>query len=251
MLRLFLSFIAIFLSASSAGAGEAERLLLQGNAAFQKKEYLKARECYEKVLGQGYQSAALEHNLGMAWHHLGKRGEALLHLERAALLAPRDSDILHNLGLLRAAVAPGVESAPEFFLARIWRQAQELASTSAMATAGLALWWAGMAGLARWLLGRSRRQKKTGFIGGLALILLSLLPFALAGSRAARQLDSQAAILLVPAPLRSGPEQAGPEILRLPEGAKVQLTAFLDGWWQVQLANGEAGWLEMKVLEEI
>ena len=251
MLRSFLSSLVICLSLTTLSGSEAQQLLQQANAAFQKKEYQKALDGYEKVHAQGHQSAALEYNLGMTWYHLGNRGKAMLHLERAALIAPQDSDILHNLELLRREVNPDMEVLPDFFLARIWLQAQNLAGPTSMAAIGLLFWWAGMAALVLWLKGKSRQQKKAGFAIGIALTLASLLPFALAGSRAAHQLNSHSAIVLEQAPLRSGPDQAGTEIAALPQGTRVQLKAFLEGWWQVELANGETGWLETKVLEKI
>jgi tetratricopeptide (TPR) repeat protein len=251
MLRSFLSSLLFCLSLTTLSGSEAQHLLQQANAAFQKKEYQKALEGYEKVQARGYQSAALEYNLGMAWYRLENRGKAMLHLERAALIAPQDGDILHNLELLRREVNPDMEALPDFFLARIWQQAQNLAGPTSMAALGLLLWWGGMAALMLWLKGRSRQQKKAGFALGIALTLASLLPFALAGSRAARQLDSHSAVVLEQTSLRSGPEQDGTEIAALPEGTRVQLKAFLEGWWQVKLTNGETGWLETKTLEKI
>jgi tetratricopeptide (TPR) repeat protein len=251
-LRIFLlPGIAICLSLTNLFGSEAQQLLQQANAAFQKKEYQKALDGYERVEARGYQSPALAYNLGLTWYRLGNRGKAMLYLERAALLAPQDADILHNLGLLRAEVNPDLEAVPDFFLLRLWRRAENLANPAPMAALGLILWWLGMGGLVLWLKGKGRQQKKAGFALGIALSLASFLPFSLAGSRAARQLNSALAIVLEEASLRSGPEQSGTEIAPLPEGTRVRLKASLDDWWQVELANGETGWLEKKALEVI
>ena len=61
----------------------------------------------------------------------------------------------------------------------------------------------------------------------------------------------QAIILEKTASLRSAPDEAGTEIMLLHEGTKVSLSEQLSGWWQVRLANGETGWLEGRVLEQI
>ena len=241
---LFFSFL-IF-------ANGPDELFRQGNEAFQKNDFEKAAQLYEQVIDSGYCSAELEYNLGNAYFRQDIPGKAILHYERALVLSPNDADILHNLTIARQQVKGAIEALPEFFLTHWWRQLRNIAGSGAWGITALVLWWAGLAGLIFWVLGKTRKQKKLGFIAGLICLIVSFLPYSLAMSRVKYEADTNFAIILEPsATLRSAPDEAGSDILQLYEGTKVKLQDQLGGWWQVKLANGEVGWLEGGVLEEI
>ena len=224
----------------------------QANDAFQKNDFEKAAQLYEQLAEAGYRSTELEYNLGNAWYRLNSPGKAILHYERALVLAPNDEDVQHNLALPRQQLKDEIEALPDFFLARWWKNLRMVLSSTGWGVMALLLWWGGLAGLAVWQIGQTRKSKKLGFLAGLACLLLSLLPFSLALSRMMYEKDTgQAVILEKTASLRSAPDEAGTEILLLHEGTKVALSDQLSGWWKVRLANGETGWLEGKVLERI
>jgi tetratricopeptide (TPR) repeat protein len=243
---LFLLFgFAIF-------ANQAEELFRQGNEAFQKNDFEKAAKLYEQVLDSGYRSLELEYNLGNTFYRLNKPGKAILHYERALVLSPNDADVQHNLEIARQQVKGEIEALPEFFLTHWWRSLRNVAESGVWGVVALLLWWAGLAGLVFWLLGKTRKQKKMGFVAGLICLMVSFLPYSLAMSRVKYEADTNFAILLEPtATLRSAPDESGSDLMQLYEGTKVKLQDQLGGWWQVKLANGEVGWLKNDVLEEI
>lgn len=233
-------------------ADQADDTFQQANNAYQKNDFAQAAQLYRQLLADGFRSPELEYNLGNACYKLDSLGKAILHYERALLLAPHDKDIRANLDIARAQVKGGLEALPEFFLLAAWKTARSALTSSRWGLLALALWWSGAVGLGFWLLGKTRRQKKTGFFSGATCLLLSLLPFSLALSRHWYEQNTRQAILLdETAPMRSAPDQQGSEILILHEGTKVQLLDFLGGWWQVKLPNGERGWLEGNTLEKI
>ena len=236
---------------SGSFSQEADRFQ-QANEAFQKNDFEKAAQLYEQLAEAGYRSPELEYNLGNTWYRLGSPGKAILHFERALLLAPHDDDIRHNLALARQQLQDEIDALPEFFLARWWETWRMAFSSTGWGVAALTLWWAGLAGLAVWQVGEKREGQKLGFLAGFVFLLLNLLPFLLAPSRIWFEKNTgQAIILEKTASLRSAPDEAGTEIMLLHEGTKVSLSEQLSGWWQVRLANGETGWLEGRVLEQI
>jgi len=127
-----------------------------------------------------------------------------------------------------------------------------LATSGFWGLAAIVLWWIGFAGFGVWLLGKTRPLKKKGFATGVACLLLSLLPFSLALSRNAFEKNSRHAIVMqATASLLSAPDEAGAEILKLYEGAKISLSDQIGDWYKVRLPDGETGWLPGKVLEKI
>ena len=76
---LFMQFIAIGAFAQQATIKEAEE-------AYQKEDYGKAIELYEKLIQTEGESAAIYYNLGNAYYKENKIAPAILNYERALLL---------------------------------------------------------------------------------------------------------------------------------------------------------------------
>jgi tetratricopeptide (TPR) repeat protein len=197
-------------------ADQANQLFEAANGAYQDKKYSEASELYEQLLAEGYRSAELEYNLGNAYFRQNDLGRAILHFERAKLLSPGDADIEHNLKIARSQVVDEFSLLPKFFLANLWGQMRMSMSATAWGIIALVIWWAGMAGLGIWLFGKSRVQKKQGFFYGITALVISLLPLALALSRANFDEDTRHAIVLAKeTPVRSAPDANGNEILNI------------------------------------
>lgn len=252
MKQFLASVILLLFSITFLKAGDETRLFAEGNKAYQNKDYSKAIEIYQQLLEGGWRSADLEYNLGNACYRSGSAGRAILHFERALLLEPDHKEAKWNLDFLSSKINGEIEPLPTFFLTEWWKNARMALSSFSFSIIGLTIWWLGFAGLGICLMGKTRGQRKWGLIGGICLLLLSLLPVALALSRTHFEKNTHHAILIQKsAILRSGPEDAAEEIQTLPEGVKLQLVTNLSGWWQVELANGEIGWLPEQVMERI
>lgn len=235
-----------------AKADPAQDTFRKANQAYSKNDYQAAVDSYEQLLQSGYRSAELEFNLGNAYYRLGNLGMAVLHLERCLMIAPRMAEARENLQIVNKGLSDEIEPLPPFFLTHLWENARMWLPAGVWGTLAIGIWWLGFAALGMWLLGKNRTQKKWGFIGGVCCILLSLLPFSLALSRAFFQQNSRQAIVTEKTTaLRSSPDEAGTEIRALHEGTKVEMIESLSGWWRIKLANGEQGWLEGKVMEQI
>ena len=68
------------------------------NQLYTAGHYAEAIQLYEGQVARGVQDSALFFNLGNAYFQQGDLGRAVLNLERAAQLNPRDADIQINLG---------------------------------------------------------------------------------------------------------------------------------------------------------
>lgn len=252
MRRTILAICLLFFAAASLRADEAQAVFEKANRSFSKKEYQQAVDGYEQLLRSGLQSAALEYNLGNAYHQLGNRGKAVLHYERALVLSPTLSDAQHNLQVVNSGIAGEIEPLPDFFLSRFWKKARMAMGSGTWAALAVVLWWLGFGGWAIWRLGKNRAQKKWGFVVGTCCLLVGLLPLSLSISRANYQQNTKTAIVTAEkASLRSSPEEISTEIRPLPSGLKINLLETLSGWWRVKLANGEEGWVEGRQVEPL
>lgn len=77
----------------------------QANRAFSEENYKEAIQGYETILKENGVSAPVLFNLANAQYRNGQIGEAILNLERAKVLRPRDPDIVANLNVIRNAAS--------------------------------------------------------------------------------------------------------------------------------------------------
>lgn len=69
---------------------DTEKIWNDANTAYVNADYPAATEGYERLLGEGYESAQLYLNLGNAYFKRGMNGRAILNYRKALRLAPGD-----------------------------------------------------------------------------------------------------------------------------------------------------------------
>ena len=226
--------------------------LSTANRAYRAQRYAEAIEAYERLLQQGYHSPALYHNLGNAYFRAGQLGLAVLNYERALKLAPGDAQTEQSLRVVRGQLELSGEGLALPGIWRAWQGLQGLLSANGWVALGLICLWLAVSGLLLWLFHRARPYKKAGFIGGLALIGLSLLLFLLAYSRTQQQYGQHYAIVLLPqTELRVAPEDESQALQPLYEGQKVQILERIGPWYLVRLPDASEGWLPADAAAQI
>lgn len=249
-LILVLGFVLI--SVQLFGFENNQDLVQSANEAYQAGDFKTAINQYEKLLSDGYQSADLHYNLANAHYRLNQVGKAVLHYEKAALLDPRDEDIQHNLEFVKKSLPDQLDVIPVFFVTRWWNELQKLSSPGGWAVIALLIFWGGIAGWILWLSSKHRKIRKRGFIAGVVLVLLSILPFTIAFNANKKQNNSQRAVVMVnQINLKSAPDEVSENLLELHEGTSLRILDEIGEWKKIRLSNGEEGWLEAKVLAVI
>ena len=93
---------------------QAERLVAQGIAAFERGELTAARELFQKALKLNSASVAAHTRLGMLADNAGNLEEAARHFARAAQLGPSSSSARNNYGVILQRLGRTREAAVEF-----------------------------------------------------------------------------------------------------------------------------------------
>ncbi|MEL6638664.1 MAG: tetratricopeptide repeat protein [Bacteroidota bacterium] len=252
MLRRFCALLLAVLALTMVRAADPPEDLQLANAAYRSGKYAEAITGYRSLLSAGYRSADLYYNLGSSYLKNRELGPAILYLERARLLAPSDPDIQHNLELARQQLTDDISEVPSFFLSRWWEQWALAASATFWSVLGLLLVWLGLAGLGLWQIGRERAWRKKGFLWGLPLLLLGIVPLLLGFSRVQMIEDSPFAIIqAAKTTLYTAPDTASEALFPLHEGTKVALLDRIGEWYKVRLLNGDQGWLSREHLLQI
>lgn len=226
------------------------------NQNYREGHYEEARDLYEALARQSPDSAVL-YNLGNAWFKLyqssGGRGEgmlgrAIVAYEKALRLEPRHRDAAANLAYARSLVRDAVEVPAEGLPGRLWAAP----TVDEVEGAGAVLVW--LVALTLILRRRVRREATSELLFWVLFVLvpLTLATLTWAGTRAWHDASrSDAVVLAASVEIRSAPQEEATTVFTLHEGTTVAVVRDSQGWLQVSLPNGFAGWARQEALGRI
>ena len=240
-------------AAAATPKAYADSLWTAGVNAYADGDWAGAADAWSSVRALGLESPELYYNLGNACFKQDDIAHAILNYERALKLDPSYTDARYNLEFAQGLVQDKIEAVPEFFLERWGRAACWLLPSDTWAVLFLLLLAAALGCVLLFLLGGRTELRKTGFIGGIVALVLSLLclNFALWQRTDYRQADS-AIVTRAVATVRSSPGlDSAKDLFVLHEGTKVKLLDQVGSWRNIELSDGRQGWLDSADLEVI
>ena len=229
-----------------------ESTLKEAEEAYAKEDYTQAIELYESVLKSYGESAMVYYNLGNAYYKAGKVAPAILNYERALLLNPGDSDTRFNLQVARQKTVDKIEPIGEFFLTRWIGTVEDVYSADGWAKWGVASFLLFIGCLVLFFFSKWNRLKKIGFFAGICFLLISLVANLFADSQQDKLLHRADAIVFASTvTVKSSPDASGTDLFILHEGTKVTIKSTLGEWSEIQLEDGNVGWMPSKEIEQI
>ena len=220
--------------------------------SFSAGNYEKALENWMGIYKTGYRSAELEYNIGNAYFKLNNTPGAILFYERAYLLKPGDEDINYNLQIARTLVVDRFEEIPELFFIRWYNLLALSLSTNTWAWISIVTFILCLLFLSLYFYTSKYRLKVLGFWLALFLIIVSLASLAMTIRNRNMIYDSQKAIIFSPAVNgKSSPDNSGTDLFVLHEGTKVTVEDEVGEWFEIQLSDGNKGWIPANSLEII
>ncbi len=242
----------IFLMSLSLFTLAQESLLDSANQAYINKDYNSAINQYSKVISQNKVSPEVYYNLGNTYYQKGDYTSAIINYERALRLAPNDEDIKFNLSLANQQIVDKIHPLPQVFIVNWWRGLLGTFSLDQWAWVSVVSFIAFLLFFATYLFSARSRNKRLGFGFGVIAIVFSILSFNFA-ARHKKELNNQAHAIITQASVtvKSSPSEGGTNVFVIHEGLKVEIIETLGDWYNIKLANGNQGWLEVKSLERI
>lgn len=255
--------ICSLLFAASAQTEDADKLYAEG-------EYEKAADAFLAIAaGQGT-SASLYYNLGNCYAQAGNLGNAILYYSRAFRLDPRNKEIKNNLNYFSSKVEDSnraelrgkkisVAPDPETFFTTAHRVIAEDRSSNfwAVLSAGSFVLLIGLVAL--YLFCGNIMLRKTGFFGGIIMLVCSItfLVFAFMSADAFESHD-QAVLMAYKTQLLIEPSSdAKPAANQLCQGTVFDIVAQesdVEGnptWYKVRLNSNIEGWVKANAIEII
>ena len=239
LLLLFLCFYGN-LFAQDSTVKEAE-------VAFSKGEFDKAIELYENILKTNGESAEIYYNLGNSYYRVDKIAPAILNYERALLLDPGDGDIRFNLQMAKLKSVDKIEPVGELFIVTWFQSVQNMGSANSWAKLGITTFLLFIFSLFLYFFSRWIRLKKIAFYLSIVLLVIVILANIFASNQQSKLNNRNDAIIFVPTvTIKSSPDSSGTDLFILHEGTKVTVKSKLGEWSEIELENGNVGWMLTK-----
>lgn len=234
------------------GAYAQEATLKEAEAAYTKEDYNKAIELYDGLLKTHGESAAIYYNLGNAYYKAGKIAPAILNYERALVLNPGDSDTRFNLQLARQKSVDKIEPVDDFFLHRWFDSIQNMGGADSWAKIGIVSFILFIGCLILFFFSKWIHLKKIGFYAGLLLLFIVIFANIFAKNQKDEMVNRKGAIIFVPTvTIKSSPDASGTDLFILHEGTKVSVKSKLGDWSEIEVEDGNIGWIPSKDVEII
>jgi hypothetical protein len=236
---------------SLAGSKE-DALFAQGNQQYAKGQYAEAIQDYQQILNAGYQSAVVYYNTGNAYYKMDDMPSAILYYEKAHKLAPNDEAISINIQLANLKIADKIEAQPEFFVNRWWHSFILVLPAGRLAGLSTIFFIAGFGLLIWYLFTGSYLLKKATFFTGVVVILAGII-FSFMANRQLSYFDGhhQAIVFGSSVVVKGSPDLNGKPLFVIHDGLKVSITQTNQNWIEIQLPNGNSGWITVDNVKDI
>ncbi len=229
-----------------------ETILKEAESAYAQENYEEAINRYESILKDYGESSQIYYNLGNAYYKAGQVAPAILNYERALLLDPGDSDIRFNLQMANQRAIDKIEPIGDFFLKKWFYNIQDMGAADSWAKLGVFSFIIVIVSLLMFFFSRWIRVKKIGFYLGCIFLIIVIFSNIFARNQKNELINRTSAIVFSPTvTVKSSPDASGNDLFILHEGTKVSIKSSLGEWNEIELEDGNVGWMPKKDIEII
>lgn len=245
-------FILLLIQSFSFNLIAQEDIIKEAESAYTNEDYSKAIELYNNVLLNYGDSYEIYYNLGNAYYKAGNIAPAILNYERALLINPGDKDIRFNLEISKLRAVDKIEPLGEFFLVQWFHNIQNIFNVDTWAAIGITCFILFIGCLILFFFSKWMRMKKIGFYMGITLLILVIFSNIFGWNQRKSLVNRNGAIIFAPTvTIKSSPDASGTDLFVLHEGTKVFIKSSLGEWDEIELEDGNVGWIQQKDTEKI
>lgn len=228
------------------------QLVAQAAAAYEQGNYAEASQDYE-ILAEAFGGTAdVYYCLGNSYYKQQMYARAILNYERCLLRDPSNTDARANLEMAQLNCVDKIESIQPIIFVTWSNSLRDLFSSDQWSYLSIALFLLFIAGLFCYAFLRKLAVRKLGFYGAIVMFVLSMVAMHYAHAQADILTAHDHAVVMAPTvTVRSTPSESGTQLLIIHEGLKVRVRQQLSGWCEVELSDGNVGWMPADMLELI
>lgn len=236
----------------NAKAYAQQDLLELGAAQYDSAHYQTTIDAFEQVLSSYGAEPELYYNLGGAYYKMKNYPKAILNYERCLLFDPSNADASANLELAKMQCVDKIEAIEPIIFVTWSNAIRDLLSCDTWGWMAIVAFLLFLGGCGLYFFGQKTMLRKCGFYGGILCILLCFMFNFYAGAQRDRIQQRDYAIVMTPSVIvRSSPAESGTQLFTIHEGLKVRVRSTLSGWSEIELSDGNVGWMPSEGLEVI
>lgn len=222
------------------------------DSAYIRNDFTTAIQIYEMILRTG-ESADIYYNLGNSYYKIGDIAKAILNYERALILKPANKDIRSNLEIARAKTVDKVTDVPELFFITWLKSITNSMGIQSWAIIAISFFLLFIVSIYFFFFSTKIVARKTFFILALFFLVFCVIANISAAFQRRVRLNRMNAIIISPSvTIRSTPNDNGTSLFILHEGRKVFIKDdSMKDWKEIQLEDGNVGWVKKNDLEVI
>ncbi len=248
---LILSVIVSFLGLNTKAYAQQDLLDLAA-AQYDSTHYQTTIDAYEQVLSAYGANPELYYNLGGAYYKMKNYPKAILNYERCLLFDPSNSDAAANLELAQMQCVDKIEAIEPIIFVTWSNAIRDLLSCDTWGWLAIISFLLFLAGCGLYFFGHKTMLRKTGFYGAIVCVLLCFVFNFYAGAQRDRIQQRDYAVVMTPSVIvRSSPAESGTQLFTIHEGLKVRVRSTLSDWSEIELSDGNVGWMPTEGLEII
>ena len=220
---------------------------------YQNGDFEAAVEALTKAVVYDVKNQDAYYNLGNAYYKAGEIAKSILAYERALLLNPGDADIAFNLELARSKTVDKVAPTYKFFLIEWIESIVNIASMQTWCVIGVIFFILLLALALAFLFGKSVVARKVAFFSALFCLFVTLFANFAALHLYHYLTERTGAIVMQPSvTAKSTPSASGTDLCVIHEGRKVTISDdSMQGWKEIELEDGNIGWVPAESIERI
>ena len=222
------------------------------DSAYIRNDFTTAIQIYEMILRTG-ESADIYYNLGNSYYKVGDIAKAILNYERALILKPANEDVRSNLEIARAKTVDKVTDVPELFFITWLKSITNSMGIQSWAIIAISFFLLFIVSIYFFFFSTKIVARKTFFILALFFLVFCVIANISAAFQRKVRLNRMNAIIISPSvTIRSTPNDNGTSLFILHEGRKVFIKDdSMKDWKEIQLEDGNVGWVKKNDLEVI
>lgn len=253
MKRYIITLLCLLLvSLASERTFAQQDLLSTAAAAYDSAQYQRSIDAYEQIATQYGVNPELFYNLGNAYYKQKNYPKAILNYERCLLYDPSNVDARENVELARLQCVDKIEAIEPMFFVTWSNGIRDSFSCDTWGTLAIIFFLLFIAGCGTYFFSHRTSRRKLGFYSALLAIIISLVCIHYAGAQRDHIQQRDYAIVMTPSVIvRASPAESGTQLFTIHEGLKVRIRSTLSGWSEIELTDGQVGWMPSDGLEVI